>query len=66
MAFEAACAKAVTDARKRKALPESTPSFDPEVPGWQAVLEEAVRNNRLALAHSVKLLPHDAVEGLTR
>jgi hypothetical protein len=64
MAFKEAYAKAVTDARDRKAPPKWTPSFGRDVPGRQAALAEAVRHNRISLAHAVNLLPHDAAEGL--
>jgi hypothetical protein len=66
MAFKEAYAKAVTDARDQKLPPKWTPSFGRDVPGRQAALAEAVRHNRIGLAHAVELLPHDAAEGLVR
>jgi hypothetical protein len=64
MAFKEAYTKQITEARDQKIPPKWTASFGTDPHGRQAALTEAVRHNRLTLAHAVDLLPTDAAEGM--
>lgn len=56
MAFKETYSKLVSEARERRELPKWTPSLGSDVSGRQMALIDAVRHNRLQLAHAVELL----------
>lgn len=56
MAFKEAYAKLVAEARDRKHPPKWTPSLGGDVAGRQLALIDAVRANRLPMAHAMLLM----------